>query len=172
MLQGLPRRPYARRQSECRLVLRLPVRLSTKRDQAGNRFRSIFVGACAMATPQDAAAEKRNFKRWQLIFYLRVFDQDTGSLLGHIIDISEGGMMLISEQPLPIDQMFRLYLEVPQDTGPRQHIEFEALSLWSKNDINPDFYDTGFRIIRLTPYALGQLRLLIADFKSEFKLTD
>ena len=126
-----------------------------------------------MATPQhDAAAERRNFKRWQLIFYLRVFDQDTGSLLGHIIDISEGGMMLISEQPIPIDQPFRLYLDAPRDTGPRQHIEFEAYSLWSKNDINPDFYDTGFRITQLTPYGLRQLRLLIADFKSEFKLAD
>ncbi len=125
-----------------------------------------------MATLQDAAAEKRNFKRWQLIFYLRVFERDTGSLLGHIIDVSEGGMMLISEQPLPIDQPFHVYLEVPQDTGPRQHIECEVHSLWSNNDINPDFYDTGFRFTRLTPYALRQLRLLIADFKSEFKLTD
>ena len=122
--------------------------------------------------PDDAAVEKRNFKRWQLIFYLRVFDQDTGSLLGHIVDISESGMMLISDQPLPVDQPFRLYLEAPRDTGPRQRIEFEAHSLWSKNDINPDFYDTGLRITRLTPYALRQLRLLIADFKSEFKLSD
>ncbi|MFO1430178.1 MAG: PilZ domain-containing protein [Candidatus Competibacteraceae bacterium] len=126
-----------------------------------------------MATPQDnAAAEKRNFKRWQLIFYLRVFDRDTGSLLGHLVDISEGGMMLISEQPIPIDQPFRIYLEVPQDTEPRQHIECDIHSLWSSNDINPDFYDTGFRFTRLTPYTLQQLGLLIADFKTEFKLID
>jgi hypothetical protein len=116
--------------------------------------------------------EKRNFKRWQLIFYLRVYDQDTGSLLGHIVDISEGGLMLISDYPVPADQPFRLWVDVPRETGPRQRIELEALSLWSRNDVNPDFYDTGFRITQLTPYALRKLRLLIGDFKSEFKLTD
>jgi hypothetical protein len=124
-----------------------------------------------MTTQQDVV-EKRNFRRWQLIFYLRVFDRDTGSLLGHIIDISEGGLMLISDQPIPADHLFRLWVDVPRETGPRQRIELEACSLWSKNDINSDFYDTGFRITQLTPYALRKLRLLIEDFKSEFKLAN
>ena len=116
--------------------------------------------------------EKRNFRRWQLIFYLRVFDQNTRSLLGHIVDISEWGLMLISDQPIPVDQLFRLWVDVPRETGPRQRIELEAYSLWSKNDINPDFYDTGFRITQLTPHALRKLKLLMEDFKSEFKLAD
>lgn len=125
-----------------------------------------------MTTPRDDASEKRNFKRWQLIFYLRVFEQETGALLGHLVDVSEGGLMLISEGPIPVDRPFRLRLEVPRETGPRQHIELAAHSLWSRNDVNPDFYDTGFRITQLTPYALRQLRLLIADFKTEFKLDE
>ncbi len=124
-----------------------------------------------MTTQQDVI-EKRNFKRWQLIFYLRVFDQDTGSLLGHIVDISEGGLRLIRDYPIPADRPFRLWVDVPRETGPRQRIELEALSRWSRNDVNPDFYDTGFRITQLTPYALRKLRLLIDDFKSEFKLAD
>ena len=120
---------------------------------------------------QPDLAEKRKFKRWQLIFYLRTFDQNTGVLLGHVVDISEEGLMLISDTPIPAEQTFHLGLDVPRETGPRLRIELEARSLWSRPDVNPDFYDTGFRILSITPYALRKLRHLIEDFKFEFKIT-
>jgi hypothetical protein len=31
------------------------------------------------------AIEKRQRRRWELVFYLRTFDQSDGSLLGHVI---------------------------------------------------------------------------------------
>jgi hypothetical protein len=120
----------------------------------------------------SSPADQRNLKRWQLIFYLRVFNQEDGTLLGHIVDVHEQGLMLLCDQPLPTGQEFKLWVDVPRDTGPRQRISFSARSLWSRSDINPDFYDTGFQITEITPFALRRLRLLIEEFKFEFKITD
>ena len=36
--------------------------------------------------------ENRRMKRWHVIYYLRIFDQDKGSLLGHLIDITTEGI--------------------------------------------------------------------------------
>lgn len=117
-------------------------------------------------SPNDSrGAEKRKSKRWYLIMYLRVHDQDTGELLGHIVDINKEGMRLVSDNPIPSNQHFRLWVDVPKDSASRQRIELDAESLWSARDINPDFCDTGFRIHNISTPALLQLQLLIEEFK-------
>ncbi len=117
-------------------------------------------------------SDQRYYRRWQLIFYLRVYERDTASLLGHIIDLSEGGMMVLSDQPIPVEREFRLWVDAPRETGPRQRIELEARSIWCRSDVNPDFYNTGLRFTRLSSYDLRKLRLLIDDFRSGFQITD
>lgn len=114
----------------------------------------------------SSGAEKRQLKRWYLVMYLRVYNQDTGELLGHIIDINREGMRLVSDKPLPLNQTYRLLVEIPKgEAGRRQRLELEAESLWSDWDINPDFYDTGFRVLHINTQALIQLQLLIEEFK-------
>lgn len=116
--------------------------------------------------------ERRALKRWHLIFYLRVFDKESAAVLGHIVDISESGMMLLSDDPIPVSKNFHVWVDVPRETGPRQRIYLEARSLWSHNDINPDFYDTGFYIKDASSSTIHQLTQLIDDFKSEFHIID
>lgn len=112
-----------------------------------------------------ASVNKRRLKRWYLVMYLRVFDEDTGELLGHIVDISKEGLRLVSDKLIPPDQTFRLWVDVPKESAPRQRIHLEAESLWSGRDVNPDFYATGFRIRNIGTHALLQLQLLIEEFK-------
>ena len=118
-----------------------------------------------MSPPDPPGAEKRQLKRWYLVMYLRVYNQDDQVLLGHIVDINKGGMRLVSDRPIPVNQIFRLWVDVPREGNSRQRIPLEAESLWSGRDINPDFYDTGFRILNIGASALLQLQLLIEEFK-------
>ena len=107
----------------------------------------------------------RRLKRWYLVMYLRVFDEDTGELLGHIVDINKQGIRLVSDKPIPPNQTFRLWVDVPKENAPRQRIHLEAESLWSGRDVNPDFYNAGFRLHNISTQALLQLQLLIEEFK-------
>ena len=107
----------------------------------------------------------RRLKRWYLVMYLRVFDEDTGELLGHVVDINKHGIRLVSDKPIPPNQTFRLWVDVPKENAPRQRIHLEAESLWSGQDVNPDYYDTGFRLQNISTQALLQLQLLIEEFK-------
>lgn len=119
-----------------------------------------------MSAKAQTIIEKRNLRRWQLIFYLRVFEEETGQLLGYVVDISTSGLMLISDQPIPIGQDYNLWLDIPQDeAGQRSKISLHARSLWSRKDVNPDFLDTGFCLVDVTTEQVHRIQLIIDDFK-------
>lgn len=118
-----------------------------------------------MSFPEPPEAEKRRLKRWYLVMYLRVYNQDDQSLLGHIVDINKQGMRLVSDNPIPVNRTFRLWVDVPREGNARQRILLEAESLWSGRDVNPDFYDTGFRLQNISTQTLLQMQLLIDEFK-------
>ncbi len=112
------------------------------------------------------AVEKRQRRRWELVFYLRVFDQSDGSLLGHVVDISESGLMLLSEAPIDIEKDYNLALEMPAtDSEDREKISFKARSLWKSSDANPDLYDTGFSLINPDKNSISAIRTLIDELQ-------
>lgn len=111
--------------------------------------------------------EKRKFQRWQLIYSLRVFEQKTDDLMGHLVDISEEGMLLVSDEPHPTSRDFELWIDVPLENGGKQRVALNAHSLWTQQDANPDFYYTGFRLTNLDPLMVTSMRCIIDDLQLE-----
>jgi c-di-GMP-binding flagellar brake protein YcgR len=94
--------------------------------------------------------ERRKYERYSLTFYLSVYDTETDALLGQVIDISPGGMKLLSEEPIPVDKQFRLLLDVSLESGKKGKVFIEAQSIWSYEDDNPGFSATGFQFSNLS----------------------
>ncbi|WP_456440070.1 PilZ domain-containing protein [Caldithrix abyssi] len=108
--------------------------------------------------------EQRKLQRRHLIYYLRVFDNDTNEVIGHLINITPEGIMIMSEKPLETNKLYHLRMDLPADVFHKSIIEFEAESRWCKKDVNPEFYDTGFSIKNLA-YEDGRLiEKLIDDY--------
>lgn len=110
-------------------------------------------------TPDDR--ERRAIKRRHLIYYLRVWNRDTRDMLGHLVDLTTGGLMLISEHPIPLKQTFNLEMRWHDPEAGEQIAEFRAQSLWSRPDVNPAFQDTGFMLLDQTPEVLIRIQELI-----------
>ena len=104
---------------------------------------------------------KRQLKRVHLIYYLRIFDSNSGENVGHLVDITIQGLMMISEEPIPTGKDFSLKMQLPGTITGREEIEFSAHSLWCKKDINPDFYVTGYKINNITPQEAKTITALI-----------
>ena len=51
-------------------------------------------------------AERRKLSRRNFSYYMRVMDEATGKLIGHLSDISTGGFKVDSTQPLPLNVDF------------------------------------------------------------------
>lgn len=108
--------------------------------------------------------EKRHFKRWHLIYYLQVRDRHTSQAIGHLIDINQEGMMLLSEVPISCDRIFHLQMLLPEEVVGMTSWEFDAKSLWSKPDVNPNLHTTGFHLLNVLPEDVGMIECLIDDY--------
>ncbi|NOX24744.1 MAG: PilZ domain-containing protein [Deltaproteobacteria bacterium] len=92
----------------------------------------------------DLENNLRKFKRRHLIYYMEVFDDESGKLLGHLADINVNGLQLVSREAVELDRDFRLRLMLPEDVSGTAKVVFDAKSVWCRPDVNPDFFATGF----------------------------
>lgn len=96
--------------------------------------------------------ERRIVPRKNFSFYMRVLDDDTQTILGHMVEVSASGLRLETVATLPIDKDYYLRLELTPELGGLPYIVFIAHSKWCKiDDIQPNLYRVGFEIIEIMP---------------------
>lgn len=81
-----------------------------------------------------------------MVFFGRVIDRKSAQLIGNVADITKDGMMIISGQPLAVDQGFELRLDLSKDIFGVDHIDLDGRSIWCNPDIDPSLYNTGFQL--------------------------
>jgi hypothetical protein len=116
------------------------------------------------ATGASQEGDMRKYERRHLVFYLRVFDGMSSRVIGHIADISQQGLMLISDDPVPVNENYRLRLRLPAEIGETGEIIINGTSRWCKPDVNPDFYVTGFQLYDLSDNLQKYLLKLVDEF--------
>lgn len=115
-------------------------------------------------TKEGRKKDMREVNRRYLVFYLRVFDGMSSKIIGHLIDISEKGVMLLSDSPVEVNEDYRLRMRLPTQGKDRNEIIFKATSRWCKSDENPDFYLAGFQMYDLDEKTSRLISNLIRDF--------
>jgi c-di-GMP-binding flagellar brake protein YcgR len=85
--------------------------------------------------------------------------------MGHIIDISRGGMMLVSKQQTPLGETFNLLLEISLSDDLPEKVPATAKSIWNRKDPNPGLFNNGFQFISLPAEAEKSIEQLIAELK-------
>ncbi|KAA6172784.1 MULTISPECIES: PilZ domain-containing protein [Pseudomonas] len=93
----------------------------------------------------------RRIERHQLSCFLQVFNRVTDKPIGYLGNVSEDGLMLISQLPMMVDVEFELRLKIPAAGGDFQAIDLTATCLWSHEDVNPQHYDSGFSVVEASP---------------------
>jgi len=99
--------------------------------------------------PQKQVMQQRHpprIKRHQLPYYLQVFNRMTDQPIGYIGNISADGLLLISHLPMLVGGHFDLRIKIPTEAG-IESIDFAATCQWSRRDISPDSYDSGFSLV-------------------------
>jgi c-di-GMP-binding flagellar brake protein YcgR len=107
--------------------------------------------------------ERRAYERYSVEFYLCVYNRDTGALMGDVVDISLGGMQLLSETPIASGELFRFRMDASLESGKKEVFEFEGRSVWQTEDLNPGFYNAGFEFLALSPAAMQSIQAVIEE---------
>jgi len=89
----------------------------------------------------------RSHIRRHTIHYIKVFEENTNRLTGHLADISTSGMRLISSEPIQPGSVHNFSMALPLARFGWKTVNFDAESIWCRHDANSNSYDTGFRFI-------------------------
>jgi Tfp pilus assembly protein PilZ len=108
--------------------------------------------------------EGRHQERKQIIYYLRVFDAESGSPLGHVADLSTRGFMVTSERQMKKGKTMLLRVELPQSMNGPQQLELKTRVKWSRPDPNSSFFKTGLGLMHVSKGDEKTLADLIQTF--------
>jgi hypothetical protein len=119
--------------------------------------------------------ERRNLERKDFSYYMRLVDNDTQKLVGHLVDISSGGFKLDSQAPVPVNRDFRLRMDLTSEVADKPAMVFVARSKWCEVDpLDPFVYNVGFQLVNIAPVDLEIIGRMIAKYgkKTEDKRID
>ncbi len=95
--------------------------------------------------------ERRSLDRSNLSIYLRAKDRDSDEYMGYMIDVNICGFLLLNEHELPVNNTFRVDIELPKPIDGRSQVECRAVSKRCVKSSNPSFFEIGFEIIDIHP---------------------
>ena len=110
-------------------------------------------------------SDKRVHKRALLVSYLDAHDTATNEDVGYVVDISQGGMMVISKKPITIDMSMSLAINVSEEVTKTKVFNVTARSIRSIRDGDLDYYNTGFMFDELRSEDLQVLDNIVAAFE-------
>ncbi|GAP22307.1 PilZ domain-containing protein [Leptolinea tardivitalis] len=113
-------------------------------------------------------SDRRTLHRRHLIYYLKVYDRSTDELLGHLVDITEEGLMIVSESCYTEGQTFKMKMLLPREIEEKEQIEFDARCMWCRKDVNPSLFGVGFKF----EYVDVLSRQIIFELIHEFGFSD
>jgi PilZ domain len=108
--------------------------------------------------------ERRVENRRLLTYFSRVFNRNNSRLLGYLADITTGGFMLIGDVPIKIDSILPLRIDLPENYGENEHLDFDAKVVWIRPDRDPELFRIGLKLLEINPKVLLILEQLINDY--------
>ena len=98
---------------------------------------------------------------------IQIRDLNTGELIGNLVNISAGGLMLLSEVPLSPNRLFQFSMAFPTPINGIPVVEFGAECLWVQDDTEtsgPCW--AGFQIIDISDLGTSLLEQLMNEWTS------
>lgn len=95
--------------------------------------------------------ERRNLSRRTFSYYMRVMDEVTGELIGHLADISTTGFKLDCKKALSLNANFKMRIEQTGEISNKNFVIFTARTKWCRRDeYDISLYNIGFQLINIS----------------------
>lgn len=109
--------------------------------------------------------DRRHLERKDFSYYMRLVDNDTQELVGHLVDISSGGFKLDSQSVIPVNKDFRLRMDLSSEVANKPAMVFVARSKWCRVDpLDPFIYNVGFQLVSISPSDLDIINRIMEKY--------
>lgn len=110
--------------------------------------------------------EHRRRPRKNTPHHVKVIDNETGRVMGRVVDITADGMMVICQQQLQVGRQFDLRIVLPVMVQDKMHVNLDSEVVYCNQDQNPSFFKAGFRFLNVG----GEEGFLLEDVMHKLNL--
>ena len=109
--------------------------------------------------------DKRQSKRRQLFFNFEVHERGTRRKLGHLVDLTAEGMLLLSSEPHQKGERLEVVVKLPDLPALEgERLSGTAVVRWSGHDSNPSLHCSGLQFEELGAKEKAVVDILVARF--------
>ena len=102
-----------------------------------------------------------------LVSKLDLYNRLNGTRIGKLVDISDMGIRMISDEAVPDNTFFRMAVKLPGKINDSEVLFFDAISLWCKQDLESDTHSIGCQVLNIKPEELQKLADLMETYSQE-----
>ncbi|TVR66604.1 MAG: hypothetical protein EA427_15865 [Spirochaetaceae bacterium] len=107
--------------------------------------------------------DKRTTLRRDIIYYLEVHDSRSGALIGRVVDISDGGLLLVCDHPPETGTRIAAEVMLPEGVSTAASFPCLLTVRWRRPDHNPNFTLVGCRM-EVGPAQLETVREVVREY--------
>jgi hypothetical protein len=96
--------------------------------------------------------------------YLVVFDSETDNPIGRILNLSETGLKMITDEKIKVGLLKNVCLKLPDYIEGCRVIQVDIECRWCEFNQRSDWYECGFTLENLTDFNLGIIRSLLFEW--------
>ena len=109
----------------------------------------------------------RDYGRRRVDDYPVVFNRVMNRMIGHMVNISVGGAMMVSEEPIEIPSVFACSMELPKKLRRSQPLEFDVQTKWCMRNDGTGLYETGYHFVNLTRESKKSIQAILERVTSK-----
>jgi hypothetical protein len=95
---------------------------------------------------------------------LELYNQLDGALIGKIVNISDMGIRMESDQAAPDNTFMRMAVKLPEKINDSEGLFFDAITLWCKQNPDSKTYAIGCQVLNIKPEELQKLADLMENY--------
>ena len=105
--------------------------------------------------------EQRKQTRAQVSDYFIVFDRHTDEIIGRVMNMTDEGMMVVSEMPTKVSGSFHCRMALPEKLMDKNQVLFDAECKWCEKNQSTGMYESGYQIRQISAVDREIISLLL-----------
>jgi hypothetical protein len=98
--------------------------------------------------------------------YLKINDE-SGQEVGRVVDISEGGMLIVLEEAMDVGTELFVSIPLPKAWGELEPMEVKILCRWTSMDVAEGYYISGMEVVLVSKRDKDYIKRILEDFTFE-----
>lgn len=105
--------------------------------------------------------EHRKQARAPVNDYFIVFDRHTDEIIGRVMNMTEEGMMVVSEMPTKVSGSFHCRMALPEKLMDKNQVLFDAECKWCEKNQTTGMFESGYQVRQVSAMDREIISLLL-----------